>query len=355
VNRPYPVWDPATDDAFICTAIHSVAPGVKTVVLAPRRPSTVRFDAGQYVTIEFDVEGAPVLRSYTIASPPTRPERIAITVKRTDEGRVSRWLHDGGMRPGTVVRVGEPQGSFTRSAHPARSCLLLTAGTGITPALSMLRESYDLSDVQDIVLVHSQRRLVDVPYGDEVEWMSRQLPGLRVLFVCSGAAERSGTDGAQVVGGRLEVGLLRALVPEGSDREVFICGPDSYRAAARSAALGVGCPSERIHEETFAHSVPVRSDPPSNPIPAGSHRIQFRNRGVTISCASDMTVLEAAAVAGLSLPSSCAQGLCGTCKSTLVSGEVDMRHGGGIRPREIAAGKVLLCCSRPLSDLVIAS
>ena len=158
-----------------------------------------------------------------------------------------------------------------------------------------------------------------------------------------------------ISGGRLEVGLLHALVPDPSDREVFICGPDSYRAAARSAALRVGCPSERIHEETFAHSAPVRSDPPSNPTPAGSHRIQFRNHGVTISCASDMTVLEAAAVAGLSLPSSCAQGLCGTCKSTLVSGEVDMRHGGGIRPREIAAGKVLLCCSRPLSDLVIAS
>jgi len=168
VKRPYPIWDPVVDDAFVCAAVREVAAGMKTIVLAPRRPSMVRFDAGQYVTIEFDIEGVSVVRSYTIASPPTRPERIAITVKRTEGGQVSRWLHDGGSTPGTIVRVGEPQGTFTRSAHPALSYLLLTAGAGITPALSMLRESYDLADIHDIVLVHSQRHPTDVPYSDEI-------------------------------------------------------------------------------------------------------------------------------------------------------------------------------------------
>jgi len=76
---------------------------------------------------------------------------------------------------------------------------------------------------------------------------------------------------------------------------------------------------------------------------------------VTVECPADTTILDAAMAAGLTLPSSCAQGLCGTCKSTLLAGEVDMRHNGGIRPREIAAGKVLLCCSRPRSDLVVTA
>lgn len=369
MKRPYPVWDPAIDDVFICTAVREVGAGVKTVVLAPRHPSIMIFDAGQYVTIEFDVAGVSVVRSYTIASPPTRPERIAITVKRTGAGRVSRWLHDGGIRPGTTVRIGEPQGAFTRSAHPARSCLLLTAGAGITPALSMLRESYDLSDAQDIVLVHSQRRLADVPYGAEISWMAQHLPGFRVEYVCSE------TDG------RLGFDLLRRLVPDAADREIFICGPDSYRAMARSAALAVGGQPGRVHEETFVHGAPTVDDartsvdvpfavddlatavddlplavePSRSSAPAGTFRIQFRDHNMTIDCASDMTVLDAAAAAGLTLPSSCAQGLCGTCKSTLVAGQVDMQHGGGIRPREIAAGKVLLCCSRPLTDLVIAA
>ena len=329
------------DDAFICTAVREVAVGVKTVVLAPRRPALVRFEAGQYVTIEFDVEGDSVVRSYTIASPPTRPERIAITVKRTDDGWVSRWLHAGGITPGTVVRVGEPQGSFTRDAHPASSYLLLTAGVGITPALSMLRESYDLGDVHDIVLVHSQRRSSDVPYGEEISWMARQLPGFRAEYTFSD------------VDGRLDVDRLRRLVPDVMDREVFICGPDSYRSSARSAALAIGARSERIHEEAFTH------DPPAEPAieaqaSAGSYRIEFVSPQISIDCAPNATILAAALAAGLTLPSSCAQGLCGTCKSTLVSGTVDMQHGGGIRPREIAAGKVLLCCSRPLSDLVIA-
>ena len=344
MSRPYTAWDPAEDDAFVCRAVRSVAPQVKTVVLAPRQASMIKFEAGQYVTIEFDVDGRSIDRCYTIASPPTRPGTIAFTVKRTEGGIVSRWLYDGGLVPGSVVRVGEPQGEFTLAAHPSPAYLLLTAGSGITPALSILRTLYDLGDTCDIVLVHSQRRLADVPYRAELDWMARHVPGLRVHYLCS---EESG---------RLTPSALASLVPDAAAREVLACGPSSYRAAAREAAVEIGCAAGRFHEESFSFEE-ARPLAPSTATSGAtaSFRVEFREHGVTLDCSPDTTLLDAAAAAGLTLPSSCAQGLCGTCKSTLISGEVDMQHNGGIRPREIAAGKVLLCCSRPKTDLVVST
>jgi ferredoxin len=85
----------------------------------------------------------------------------------------------------------------------------------------------------------------------------------------------------------------------------------------------------------------------------GSFRVTFAKSGRAVDCPDDTFVLEAARLAGLRLPASCTKGLCGTCKSRLVSGTVDMKHAGGIRQREIDEGLVLLCCSKPLTDLVV--
>jgi glycine betaine catabolism B len=178
-----------------------------------------------------------------------------------------------------------------------------------------------------------------------------------VHYLCGGV---TGDDpGAHVTAGRLGPDVLARLVPDAGSREIFTCGPPSYRAGAWAAALRAGCLPHRFHEESFTFEEhrpaggAVRPAPATPP--AGAFRVDFRHLGTTMECPAGMTVLEAASAAGLTLPSSCTQGLCGTCKSTLVTGQVDMQHNGGIRPREIAAGKVLLCCSRPLSDLVISA
>lgn len=352
MSRPYPAWDAAHDDVFVCTAVQPVADRAVTVVFAPRQPSTVFFEAGQHVTIEFDVDASPVNRCYTIASPPTRPERLSITVGRREGGRVSAWIHDGGLQVGSHVRVAEPQGSFTLAAHPADAYLLLTAGSGITPALSMLREMHDLGCDRDIVLLHSQRRLSEVACYDELGWLSQQLPGLRTSFVCTGHEPSD----PSAVRGRMTQGLLTQLTPDLGRREILLCGPEPYRNSLRDAAVAAGCDPRRIHEESFTLDAvkQVHSNPGTIGAASG-FTIDFCDWDAEVECPPGSTILEAATAAGLALPFSCTEGLCGTCKSTLRSGEVDMAHAGGIRPREIAAGKILLCCSRPLTNLVIAS
>ena len=89
------------------------------------------------------------------------------------------------------------------------------------------------------------------------------------------------------------------------------------------------------------------------PTEPAAFMVQFSRSGQTIPCGAGEFVMDAAARAGLKLPSSCRQGICGTCKSKLVAGQVDMRHGGGIRARDIENGFFLPCCSTPLSDLVV--
>ena len=106
----------------------------------------------------------------------------------------------------------------------------------------------------------------------------------------------------------------------------------------------------RHHEESFTFAEPVELPVVTT---GDTYKVEFTRTRRTIECAPGTPVLAAAAQAGLSLPASCAQGMCGTCKTTLLAGSVDMRHNGGIRPREIAQNKILLCCSKPLGDLVL--
>ena len=330
-TRPLPAWDPAVDDVFVCTAVRRVAAGMTALVLAPRAPSTVAFDAGQYVSVEFDLDGAAVTRCYTISSPPTRPERLEITVGHRAGGLVSPRLGEG-VTVGSVVRVGPPQGGFTMRAHPADAYLLLTAGSGITPALAMRFYDRDTEDREAI---------------------GRALPSVRVHFVCSTAA----ADDHAVRAGRIDIELIRDLVPDVAGRETFVCGPDAFRGAMRDAVLALGADSGRVHEETFSFAdAGDIADVPDVPAADGTaFTVEFRHLGVTVACPAGTTVLAAAAAAGLTVPSSCGEGLCGTCKHTLAGGEVDMHHAGGIRPREVANGRFLLCCSRPLSDLVVTA
>ncbi len=359
MKRPAAPWDPDVDDVFVCAAVRKVAPDTATIVLAPRHDSSVTFAAGQYVTIEFAIDGRQVSRCYTIASPPTRPERLSITVQRAASGAVSPWLHDGGLTVGSTVRLGPPQGEFTLERHPAPAYLFLTAGSGVTPALSVLREAYDLASDIDLVLVHSQRRASDVPYRRELDEITSLLPRVRMHVLCSAPDPADPTDHPVATRGRLDADLLARLVPDLAEREIFICGPDGYRSDARAAARASGAVDARIHEETFTLE-PAAPTAPAAPAdrtaPSGTgFRIEFRDHAASVDCVPGSSVLDAAIAAGLPLAFSCAQGLCGTCKSTLICGEVDMQHAGGIRPREIAAGKILLCCSTPRSDLVIAT
>ena len=362
-----PEWNPDIDDALVVRAIRDETADVKTFVLAPRNPCVFRYEPGQFITLDLTIGGESINRCYTISSAPTRPHTISITVKRVPGGPVSNHLHDT-LKVGSILRAVGPMGDFScfrqGAPKPSPKYLFLSGGSGITPLMSMARTFHDLAEPRDIAFVHAARSPADIVFRNELELMARNQPShFRFAPICEGDSPLQPWHGLR---GRLNLGLLNHIAPDYKAREIFVCGPSPFMAAVREMLKGAGFDMARHHEESFDFAELANAEPEiaaeviaaeivadiAKPA-AVTYQIEFAKAKRTIECSSDMFVLDAARRAGVRLPSSCSKGLCGTCKSKLVSGTVDMKHGGGIRQREIDAGMALLCCSKPTSDLVV--
>lgn len=343
-------WDGDDDGRLVCRAVRQETHDVKTFVFAPPNPKPFRFRPGQFLTFTFQIDGAAVQRCYTISSPPTRPNSVTTTVKRVPGGPVSNFLHDR-LKPGDEVTATAPMGSFSCFEHPAPKYLLLSGGSGITPVMAMARTFHDLAEPRDVVFVHNARSSADIIFGQELELMARLDNNFRFVAVCE-----TDPPGAPHREGRLTLPMLEAIAPDLMEREVFVCGPTAYMAAVRAMLTERGFDMAHHHEESFVfEDLPIA--PPAAPdMAAGTvkmFRIELARTKRMFECPADTPVLTAARRAGLRLPSACTKGMCGTCKSKLIAGTVDLKHSGGIRPREIEAGLTLLCCAKPTSDLVI--
>lgn len=339
-----PAWDPEHDDTLVCAGVRQETADVRSVVFEPAEPRLFQFLPGQFIT--FDLAAVGLQRCYTIASPPTRPYRLEITAKRSGPG--SSWLHDG-LRPGDRLRASLPSGDFSFGATPRGSYLFLAAGSGITPLMSMARAAHDLGSHADILLIQSARSEADLLFAGELAAMATR-SGFRHLGIVEHDRPGARWNGLR---GRLSQPLLAAAAPDLLQREVYCCGPAPYMAAVRALLDEAGFDRRRYHEESFSFAAPEPPPVSLAPVSTDGYSIVFAQTGRTIACAADMPVLSAARAAGLRLPSACGKGVCGTCKSRMLSGTVEMRHGGGIRQKEIDAGMVLLCCARPTSDLVV--
>lgn len=336
----------AVDGDLVCRAVHQVTHDVKSFVLEV--PGPVSFVPGQYLTVTVDAAGQQLSRCYSISSPSTRPHALTITVKRVPGGPVSEWLHDH-VRLGERLTVSGPYGEFISQSHPADRLLFLSAGSGITPLMSMARTLVDEQSRADVVFVHHARTPADIVFRRELEQLPSQHPGIRVAVVCETDADDEEWRGPR---GRIDAVQLRTVAPDVAEREVFVCGPAPYRAVVRRLLLDAGVDPARVHEESYVlgeTSAPVRLPQPSR----STYAIELRRSGVSVECDADTTILDAVEQAGITLPASCREGVCGTCKTQLLSGAVDMDHQGGIRPREVERDLVLLCCSVPTSDLVL--
>lgn len=352
-------WNADIDDTLVCCHVRAETHDVKTFIFRTRTPSLFRYRPGQFVTFEFVIDGEVINRCYTLSSAPTRPDTASITVKRKVGGKVSNWLHDT-LRPGVEVKAVGLAGDFTCTLHSAPKYLFLSGGSGVTPLMSMLRTHVDLGEDRDIVFMHSARTPRDIIFRHELAGMVNGTANLRTAFVCEQAGDE--LDWAAPIG-FLDLAMLKSIVPDFSEREIFCCGPELYMKAVRDLLGASGFDMAHYHEEsfTFGLDTPRETVAVAEPVglaapvaaSSGGFKIAFTKQGQTIECGADQFILDAAKAAGMRLPFSCAKGLCGTCKTKKLSGEVEMNHGGGIRKREIDQGMILICCSKPLSDITL--
>ncbi len=342
------LWVRETDNELVCIDVHDETHDVKSFTFASVEGKRIRFDAGQYFLFEPEIDGEPDGRCYSISSSPHREGAITVTVKRVPGGRVSNWMHDN-LVPGTVIRASGPQGRFVRPM--ANKYVFLSGGSGITPLMAMVRELADAAEPVDLVFVHAGRSPRDLVFRDELKLLAERMKGLRLLMLPEDISNERSWCGLT---GRISKELLQLTVPDLNERMVMCCGPEPFMRAAKRLSFELGVPAGNYLEESFEgaalEDVPELGADGDRPT---SFRVQFLKQGKAIEVAADQTILASAKKAGIRLPSSCANGICGTCKSRLVSGNVEMKHDGGIRQREIDAGFFLPCCSRPLGDLVV--
>lgn len=353
------VWASSEEQILTCARVVDETHDVKSFEFRVGDGTPVRFEPGQFMTVSANVQGLVVQRCYTISSPPTRPYLLSITVKRVPGGTMSNWLHDN-MLPGSQLRAYGPSGSFTPTAAPAaKKSLYLSAGSGVTPLMSMTRASIDLGLDRDIVFVHSARTPADIVFRKELERLVALSPRLRTFFLCEGIGDESDWPGPI---GRLTLQQLSEWVPDYAEREVFTCGPAGYMKAAQTLLREGGHDPARYHQESFDFSAgaaaadtaeTAETTAATSDASRETFTVKLSRSSKTFTMSASETVLAAAKKAGVAIPSSCSQGICGTCKTKVLEGDVDMKHNGGIRDREIQKGFRLLCCSRPTSDLVL--
>lgn len=343
-------WSSAEQKILECCAIQVETDDVKTFVFRCPDFAALAFEPGQFITLSLTLDGQSLSRCYTLSSTPTRPFNFAITVKRVPGGPVSNWLHDH-LQVGSRLLAAGPAGIFTPVGHPQRKLLYLSAGSGVTPLMAMTRAAFDLGGDPDLAFVHSARTPQDIIFRAELAQLQAARRHLKVFAICEASGAETDWQGPL---GRLDLALLERLVPDFREREVFTCGPQGYMDAVQRTLREGGFDLSHYHQESFAIGSPTA---PVDAAPATVGETLFTvtlaRSGKVFKMAGDQTVLSAAKRAGAIVPSSCGQGLCGTCKTALLEGQVEMQHAGGIRQREIDRGLRLLCCSKPTSDLVL--
>jgi ferredoxin-NADP reductase len=339
-----------------CVKVIQETRDVRTFCFMAEQPLMFFFKPGQFVTLELQIDGQQVMRSYTIASSPSVPYSFSLTVKRVPGGQVSNWLHEN-MAVGHTLAVHGPVGLFNAIDFPAEKVLFLSGGVGITPVMSMARWFFDTNAEVDMVFVHSARSPRDIIFHRELEHMAARIDNFALHLIC----EKHGFGEAWAgYRGFLGGPMLELIAPDFLEREIFCCGPTPYMHAVKRLLESRGYDMRRYHEEAFGPTPPeIRQEAceqaaeAAGAEPAGQFEVSFSTTGKRVRIAAGETVHAAAAKVGLHIPKACGMGICGTCQVMKCSGEVEMSHNGGITEEDEAEGYILSCCSVPKSDVVI--
>lgn len=309
-----------------------------TLVIRPGWGFSFDYQAGQYVGIGLLVDGRWRWRSYSLTSVPDGkhpsrgrgPRTITITVKAMPEGFLSAHLV-AGVEPGTIVRLAAPQGNFVLPDPAPASILFLTAGSGITPVMSMLRTLVRrgaLGGPGHVVHVHSAPTESDVLFAEELSRLADQ-HGYRLVL----RATRSE--------GRLDLSRLDEIVPDWRERQTWACGPEAMLTAAERSWAAGGV-SERLHLERFAAA--------RTAVHGSGGTVEFARAGKVATVDAATSLMDAGEAAGVQMPFGCRMGICQSCVVGLLQGHVrDLRTGVEHEP----GTRVQTCISAASGDCVL--
>jgi stearoyl-CoA 9-desaturase NADPH oxidoreductase len=265
---------------------------------------------GQYCRIGIDIDGVRHWRAYSLTSDPWREDGlISITPKRVDAGKVSPYLVDE-AGPGTIVSLSKIEGDFVLTHPPPERLLFISAGSGVTPIMSMLRHLDRCEELHDAVLLHSARHSDEVIFGPELRDLARRRQGFTLHEQLTREQGRMGPED------------LDRLCPDWGERESYISGPNEMLDAFSEHFDRHG-DCERLHMERFQPKLGLGQNGEGE-----GGTIKFLKSDSQAESDGHQPILVAGEEAGLELPYGCREGICHTCVGELQSGRVrDLRNG----------------------------
>ena len=331
--------------------IFQETPNVKSFRLADPAGGLLPFLylPGQFLTVTVGFDGRRDKRSYTLASSPTQRAYCEITVKREEQGAISRFLHDR-LSEGDTLEITAPSGRFTFTGDEADSVVLIAGGVGVTPLMSSVRYLTGRSWPGDVFFFFAVRGEADVIYREELEYLTRRHPNLHLVVVAEQVESAEWPYGT----GRITRELIEAHVPRPASRRFHVCGPPPMMDAVKAILAGLEIPAEQIRTEIFAGKEPAR--PALQIPPARDTRVAvatFVKSRRTAMLPPTRTVLEASEDVGANIEYSCRIGTCGVCRTKLLSGTVTMEVEDGLEPGDKEAGIILACQARATADVTV--
>jgi ferredoxin-NADP reductase/ferredoxin len=312
---------------------------------------------GQYLTLRIQPgEDRALLRNYSLSGPPGAGY-YRVSVKRERDGVASGWLH-ARLQVGQQLQVAAPRGTFILGGGNA-PVLLISAGVGATPVLAMLHALAEEHSERPIWWLHGARSSRDHSFAAEARELLSSLPNVRahVCYSEPGPNDLEGRDFDHL--GRVSAELLAELeLPR--DAEAYICGPAPFMNDISAALVAIGLGAQRIHTEPFGPApgltpgiaaAPAREPHPPTGEPGTGPTVEFARSNLAIPWSDDYAnLLDLAEACDVPVRWSCRTGVCHTCQTTVISGDV----GYSPEPVEPAAnGSALICCARPHDDVVL--
>jgi ferredoxin-NADP reductase len=273
---------------------------VKTYVLKPN----ARFGSylpGSYVNVHLSIEGRAVQRSYSLSSAPGSDGLVSITVKRVPGGLVSNYLADV-LAPGHVLELSAPQGQFTLAAKSAHKLLMISAGSGITPVMSMLRHLVRVGSDTEVTFLHFARTPADVIFAQELAQIG-QRANVRIVTCVEQADEDWGG-----LRGRFSESMIESIAPEFRSMETYLCGPSGFMQGVMQTFERAEADLSKLRYERF------NSEFDASAFLEHSQTVRFLRSGVESLSNRPLTILQEAESRGVRVDYGCRAGTCGTCR-----------------------------------------
>jgi len=328
---------------------------VKTFVFTWASASQMNQLAGQHINLLVNIFGVDQPCCYTIASAPTTKNELSLTIKKVPNGKVSNFFHDH-FKVGDKVRARAPSGNFHLPEKTPKKVLLLSAGSGITPMLSMLRFMVEKQVNNQIIFFHSAHSEDDLIAQNEVNALAKQHGNCQVIYTLTQKVNPQW----QEYQGHLSEQML-ANIPNLIHYDVYVCGPEGFRKTAQQHLRLLGLPKTQYHYETFGSKKGIETSPtidndvskPNKQKLTLSFEKWHKDYQVKNLSNNPKTILEHGEDAGLILPYSCRAGMCGNCKAKLINGKVKQLSSDGLTADEKQDGYILCCSAIALSDVAI--